>query len=230
MLFELRYNTERDKIKDQQAAVEADRKKTQDMYNEWDNFGYATNKVALFFGVEPGTPSKEARQASLERSQELTDKASAYEQQLSLIEAQRKKEIEVLEAKEKSGLKNATYTEAAKLMAVTDAEGEKLYSDDSIIAYIELQDLTPEDKDAIIKSLNLKASEQGETEEEPQAIPTEVENKMKVLDEKLATMNDPEAMGYLIAETLETDEEIIAKLQEYGIKYENGKMSWISEE
>jgi hypothetical protein len=122
--YERRYQTERNKLADAEAKVEADRDKVKDMYEKWDFDGYANNEVATFFGVDPGTLSKDAREAKTKREQELTDAKTAYSQQLGLINAQYEKEKKVAALKEDS-----------------TSEAEKLGDEKQVSNYYELRDI-----------------------------------------------------------------------------------------
>jgi hypothetical protein len=86
--YERRNQVKQDEIAAAAAKVEADRQKVKDMYEKWDNDGYAKNDVALFFGVDPGTLNKSAREAKVKREQELEDKAISLKNQKEMADYQ----------------------------------------------------------------------------------------------------------------------------------------------
>lgn len=122
--YERRYQTERDKLSDAQAKVEADRQKVKDAWERVDNMRYADNEAAIALGVEPGTLSKEAKIAKDRREQELADAKTAYSRQLGLINAQYEKERKVAALKEDSM-----------------SEAETLGSEEQVSNYYQLRDI-----------------------------------------------------------------------------------------
>lgn len=122
--YERRYQVERDKITDAANQVDADRQKNKDAWERTSELGYVDNASSLVLGVSAGTLSKEAREAQIEREQELADAKTAYNQQLGLINAQYEKEQKVA---------------AMKADSTTDAE--KLGDTKQVQNYYELRDI-----------------------------------------------------------------------------------------
>jgi len=98
--YERRYQTQRDEITDAQTKLENERQKTKDMYEKWDYDTYANNEVALFFGVDPGTLSKSAREAKIKREQEIEDKAISLKNQKTMADYQYNLSKKLAEQKE----------------------------------------------------------------------------------------------------------------------------------
>jgi hypothetical protein len=98
--YERRYQTQQDEIATATATAEAERQKTKDMYEKWSNDGYANNEVALYFGVDPGTLSKEAREAKVKREQEIEDKAISLKNQKTMADYQHSLSKKLAEQKE----------------------------------------------------------------------------------------------------------------------------------
>lgn len=220
-----RYNLAKDKIEAEQTALENKRKAVEDAWDTVDELGYVDNAAAIILGVEPGTLSKSAREYYRKRADELADSATKQQQQLDLIEAEYQKQSKLAKEKAELEIKNVVFKDVRDLKKLVDDDGNPVYTDEMLLAYINMQPgLTESEKEEIIKSAGIKKPTA--TVEEPMAT-EQVDNS---LDGKLKMMNNPEQMGYLIAKETADDTEFFAKLKEYGIKYENGEFSWITEE
>lgn len=98
--YERRYRESRDKITDEQAKAEAERKKIQDAWERVDNLRYADNEAALILGIEPGTLSREAKIAKDEAEQRIKEQKQSLANQLAVINAQYEKERKMSEIRD----------------------------------------------------------------------------------------------------------------------------------
>jgi hypothetical protein len=93
--YEIRYQTERDKVNDALTKAETDRQKIKDAWDRTSELGYVDNESSIILGVPAGTLSKEAREAKTRREEELADQRTSFSRQLALIDAQYEKEKKI---------------------------------------------------------------------------------------------------------------------------------------
>jgi hypothetical protein len=86
--YEIRYQTERDRITDEQTKIEQQRQKVQDAWDRVSELGYVDNQSSIILGVPAGTLSKEAREAKIKREQELADQRTQLKQQKEMASYQ----------------------------------------------------------------------------------------------------------------------------------------------
>lgn len=111
--YTMRYNTERDKIADEQTALTNQRNAVNDAWNETDKLGYVSNAASLVLGVNPGTPSQSVREATTLRLQQLEDQATQFDQDLIKIEQT---------YQNNSALSTQSYYESSSLSAQSSAQ------------------------------------------------------------------------------------------------------------
>lgn len=119
-----RYQTQRDQVNDAANKVEADRQAVKDAWDRTSELGYVDNQSSIVIGVPAGTLSKEAREAKIQREQEIADQRTSLNQQLAVINAQYAKEQKV-----------------ATLKADSTAEAETLGNEKQVSNYYELRDI-----------------------------------------------------------------------------------------
>lgn len=122
--YERRYREEQDRIAQEQAAIEVEREKVKDAWERVSQLGYVDNEAALILGVEPGTLSKEAREAREEQEFKLKQMEQEHKYRLSEINAQYEKERKLseirTETKEKTPEQLGTPEQVSNYYALRD--------------------------------------------------------------------------------------------------------------
>jgi len=114
--YTMRYNTERDRVNDNQTRIENERNAVNDAWNETDRLGYVSNSASLILGVPAGTPSQGAREAKIARDNELADQETANEHD---------REMNELTFQNNSKLSTQSYQESSALSAQSSAQSER---------------------------------------------------------------------------------------------------------
>lgn len=122
--YTMRYQQKRDQIADEQTRLESDRQKITDAWDRVSELGYVDNQSSIILGVEPGTLSKEAREAKQEIEARAAEQKQSLQNQLATINAQYEKEKKVSTLKENS-----------------TAAPEKLGNEQQVQRYYELRDI-----------------------------------------------------------------------------------------
>lgn len=82
---ELKRKDEQEEYNRQMDKLEMQRKDVKEAWDRVEELGYVDNKASLVLDVEPGTPSKSAREGAIERIQELED----WEREAEFLEKER---------------------------------------------------------------------------------------------------------------------------------------------
>ena len=164
--YTIRYNTERDRVNDNQTRIENDRNAINDAWNETDRLGYVSNSASLILGVAAGTPSQGAREAKIARDNELADQETANEHD---------REMNELTFENNSKLSTQSYQESSALSA--QSSSQSLQNSSSLAAQNEGYQIAGENR-ADVKAAAIAASEPAGLSENGKALLAQINSDM----------------------------------------------------